>query len=209
MMAKSTKIFGGVALLLAAIFGLSATRAEKKTESTGTDVPGGLICELEIRHAYGHAVIDEGGVSYQLCGFDIHEDFVFPPEYWGVYPLFILGTRIEADISLANESTITDHEIRLVCEAFRVRDDGSAGPSLMSPRTKKIILSRGESRRIEMPFTVYESPGDGISVFTVSAEKTPTDPSGATGPICSRMGVFCPAPSEELVLELLSEILRE
>jgi hypothetical protein len=37
---------------------------------------------------FGHALIDEHGIKYHFFGFSFEEDFIYPPEYWGVYPLY-------------------------------------------------------------------------------------------------------------------------
>ncbi len=69
----------------------------------------GEVCQLEVSVSfygqYGETVTDENGTFYNVFGYTFFEPKIYPPQYWGVFPLYFFdaptGIRVSVIINIS------------------------------------------------------------------------------------------------------------
>lgn len=101
---------------------------------------------------YGQTITDENGTTYHVDGQSFYENKVYPPEYWGVFPLYFFGTTVGVTIGVENQSDSKDARLRLEKTCHVLRTDGSNGAELSPPETIDVGIAAGGTKTVDASF---------------------------------------------------------
>ncbi len=176
----------------------------------------GEVKQLEVNVAfsgqYGHTVTDENGTFYHFWGYVFYENKVYPPEYWGVFPLYFFGTEVGATITVKNKGPRKRAKLRVRSEVYCLHADGSNGAELTSPQETDIDLGPGETATVNASFVAGYVDGaeSGLDRLVIKI----LHPNAGGGPgnsdpalIMMKEAIFCPPEYQGDVLETLSNVL--
>jgi hypothetical protein len=176
----------------------------------------GEVKQLEVDVAfsgqYGQTVTDENGIFYHFWGYVFHEDKVYPPEYWGVFPLYFFDTEVGATVTVKNNGPRKRAKLRIRTEVYCLRADGSNGAELTSPQEVDIDLGPGETATINASFIAGYAEGaeSGLDrmIIKVLHPNTGGGP-GNSDPalIMMKEAIFCPPEYMGEALDALSTVL--
>ena len=147
--------------------------------------------------SYGDTITDESGTYYCYYGQVYYEPKVYPPEYWGVFPLYFFDTQVGMNVTVANLGPRRTENLRVETECRVLRTDGSSGTQLSPPQHYDFELDRDESVTIDTSFspvsTVDLEADSGLDRVLVkllhpNLGKDAKDPAL----IMSKEGVICP-----------------
>ena len=162
---------------------------------------------------YGQTVTDASGTYYHVWGWVFYENKVYPPEYWGVYPLYFFGTPAITTITVHNKGPRRIAKLRARTECYCLRTDGSNGAPLTDQREVDFDVLRGETQTIDATFIAEDSPEaeSGLDRFIVKL----LHPNSGGGPgnpdpalIMLEEGILCPPEYEGEIEDTLGDILN-
>jgi len=125
---------------------------------------------------YGQTVTDENGTFYNVFGWSFFTDKVYPPEYWGVFPLYFFDSRVGILMTVTNTSAGTSAKVRLRQECYCLRTDGSNGAELTDPTEDDVAVAAGDSAAFDASFWVNYTPyaEEGLDRFLINVYKPDT-----------------------------------
>lgn len=135
---------------------LLARDVYKTAEQRGE--PVSLEVNIEFFGEYGETVTDENGTSYHMYGETFYEDKVYPPEYWGVFPLYFWDTEVGITTTVRNTSDSRDTTVRMTTESYCLGTDGSNGAELAPKTATNVTLAAGTEKVIDTSFIVGYTP---------------------------------------------------
>jgi hypothetical protein len=159
--------------LVASAYGGGAGRIVRERKGGGPDESPGAI-ELAIDVAFskqvGETVTDQNGTFYHVFGMVFYEDLVYPPQYWGVFPLYFFGEEVGINVNVANLSA-QKAAFLLRCAAYCLRTDGSNGAQLLAPTDRVVAIAKNGSANIDSSFVAgyVEGAESGLDRFIVKA----------------------------------------
>ena len=162
-----------------------------------------LEVEIDFSGESGQTVTDENGTFYiRYSGGVSHEDKVYPPEYWGVFPLYYFGGTIGITVTVRNNGPRAKAKVLIRTEAYLLRTDGTSGYSLTAPREIELEVARGETKTIDASFIVFYTPQsesglDRFLVKVIHPNEGGGSADGEPGLIAVVEGVFCPPEDTE------------
>ena len=161
-----------------------------------------LDVDIQFSGASGTTITNASGIFYHYWGRVIKENKVYPPEYWGEYPLYFFGARVPITVTVRNSGPRAKAKIRVKTECYCLLTDGSNGVALMTPLVIDAEVGKGETKTIDSSFVCGYVAGaeSGLDRFTVKVLHM--NSGGGTGNeepalIMSREGVFCPPDSAD------------
>ena len=165
-----------VALLLALItsaYAGGAGRTVRQRKGGGPDEsPGAIELAIDVTFSkqVGETVTDENGTFYHVFGMVFYENLVYPPEYWGVFPLYFFGEEVGINVNVANLSA-QKAAFLLRCAAYCLRADGSNGAQLLAPTDRAVVIGKNSSADIDSSFVAgyVEGAESGLDRFLVKA----------------------------------------
>ena len=86
-----------------------------------------LEVDIEFLRPSGWTVTSAQGVSYNYSGRVITENKVYPPQYWGRYPLYFEGNPAYIKVTVTNRGPRAKAKLQVKTEAYVLRTDGSSG----------------------------------------------------------------------------------
>lgn len=81
----------------------------------------------------GQTVTDENGTMFNFFGISRFEPKVYPPEYWGVFPLYFFGDAVGVTVDVINQSADIAADVRLSAECYCLKTTGENGAQLLAP----------------------------------------------------------------------------
>ncbi len=162
---------------------------------------------------YGQTVTDASGTYYHVWGYVFHENKVYPPEYWGVFPLYFFGTEVIATVAVHNKGPRRKTNLRVTTECYCLKTDGSNGAPLKEPCETDIQVLRDETVVVDASFVAIDSPGmeSGLDRFIVKLSH-PNSGGGPGNPdpalILLEEGILCPPDYEGEVEDTIGHILN-
>lgn len=128
-----------------------------------------LAVDIAFSGEYGQTITDETGTRYCFAGQVFYENKVYPPEYWGVFPMYFEGTQVGVGIDVENASESRKADVLVRNECYCLRTDGGNGAALMTPTTDSVDIDRGAALSIDGSFIAVAVPGmeSGLDRFTV------------------------------------------
>lgn len=152
---------------------------------------------IEFFNSSGKTITNSDGTFYHYYGRVIHEDKIYPSEYWGEYPLFFVGRNAGIKVTVTNKGPRKKVKIRVKTESYVLRTDGSSGIALMEPKIIDFEVAIGETKTIDASFKIEYLPGmeSGLDRFIVKVlHINEGDGPGNEEPglIMQKEGVFCP-----------------
>ena len=156
-----------------------------------------LAGSINFSLASGKTVTDANGIHYTFNGVTTHEDKVYPPEYWGTYPLYFFGRPVGIRVALANTGSRKVIKLKVVTEVFILMTDGSNGGQLAPTKEVEVELKKGETRSIDATFTAQATSNSdsGLDRFIVKVlhiNQGGGPGNAEPGLIMVKEGVFCP-----------------
>ena len=146
----------------------------------------------------GQTTTDASGIRYcNAAGRCSYENKVYPPEYWGTYPLFYFGRLTGITVKITNKGPRNVAKVLITTEAYVLKTDGSSGTPLIQPRYIEVEVEKGETKIIDASFTPQYTPGmdSGLDRFLVKVSHL-NQGGGKGNPepglIMVKEGVFCP-----------------
>ncbi|MCD6422724.1 MAG: hypothetical protein J7L42_01215, partial [Elusimicrobia bacterium] len=128
-----------------------------------------LDVRIEFSGSYGTTITNSEGIFYHFWGYCFKEDKIYPPKYWGAFPLYFFGTKVPVKVIVKNNGPRAKAKIRVKVEAYCLLTDGSNGTSLMEPKTIEVVVAKGEQRIIDASFVAQyvEGADSGLDRFIV------------------------------------------
>ena len=172
-----------------------------------------LDVKITFSGSYGETVTDEYGTTFNVWGFQIFEDKVYPSEYWGVFPLYFFGTEVGITVKVTNNGPRAIANLRVRTEVYCLRTDGSNGAELTPSRDIDFSLETGECKVINASFVgeFVEGAESGLDRLLVKL----LHPNEGGGPgnqdpalIMVKEAIFCPPENEGEVLDILDILDR-
>jgi hypothetical protein len=150
-------------------------RSQKvKTETTRKgDQQLGTPVELDVGISFsansGQTITDSDGTTFVYYGLRCWEDKIYPPEYWGVFPLYFFGRRVGINVSIRNESETQDANLRVTTECYCLRTDGGNGAQLLPLQSREVTVAASETTNIDASFVgeFVEGAESGLDRFLV------------------------------------------
>jgi len=157
----------------------------------------GLDVRIEFSNAFGSTVTDGSGTRYYVWGMSFFEPKIYPPKYWGSYPLYFFDTVVGVKVRVTNRGPRAIAKVRVRSEAWVLHTDGSDGEQLAEPREFELAVPRGVTRVADASFLVPYSPDvesglDRLRVKVFHPNQGSDGPNASAGLIASYEGVFCP-----------------
>ena len=151
------------------------------------------MIEVDIQFFWsaGTAVMDDTGATYYI-GMSIffNSTEVYPPEYWGAYPLYLPGAPVPIQLTVTNLGPRAVAKHTLVTEAYTINLDGTNGDPLIAPQTQYIEVALGETQVINaalaLPIAVK-----GLNRFVISLYHHYNETNDASL-VLKKEGIFCP-----------------
>jgi hypothetical protein len=142
-----------------------------------TGEEGMLDVNVEFSGSFGETITDSEGTAYHVWGCSIFEDKVYPPEYWGVFPLYFYDTLVGITVTLQNNSETDNADVRIKTECYTLRTDGSNGAELAAPTQTDTEILPGESVTLDGSFTAayVEGADSGLDRFLVKVFRVEKD----------------------------------
>jgi hypothetical protein len=174
---KATKLFAAILLAVGVCFapasdaksdkGAMHRNAQKSGEERGE--PLQLNVDIAFSRQWGETVTDENGTTYNFFGMSDFEPKIYPPEYWGVFPLYFFGGKVGISVTVKNECATQAANLRITSECYCLNTDGSNGAQLLAPQEKLISIIGGETRTFDASFTgdFVEGADSGLDRFLV------------------------------------------
>lgn len=118
----------------------------------------------------GETIADAQGTHFHFFGVEVDDfDLIYPPEYWGSFPLYFFGTSVGATVIItasdpvncnANPDNNRDKhnpqlkplKLWISNEIYLLNTDGTSGPELTAPRSVEMELLPGESKAFDASF---------------------------------------------------------
>ncbi|MFO7870660.1 MAG: hypothetical protein R6V03_04420 [Kiritimatiellia bacterium] len=132
------------------------TPAENTDDDWGDVIDVGV--DIAFSGSYGETVTDENGTFYHVWGYVFYEDKVYPPEYWGVFPLYFFGTEVGVDVAIQNRSSVRKADVLVRNESYCLRTDGGNGAALMTPTDTLVEVDRDGTRTVDASFVAGYVP---------------------------------------------------
>lgn len=177
----------------------------------------GEVKQLEVNVGfggeYGQTVTDAQGTTYNVWGMSFYEQKVYPPEYWGVFPLYFYDTDVGVTITVKNVGPRKIAKLRVRTECYVLQTDGSNGTQLGQPRESDIDVEAGETAAVDATFNVSYTPGadSGLDRLVVKILH-PNEGGGPGNPdpalIMVKEGIFCPPEYQGELMEILNEVIN-
>jgi hypothetical protein len=153
--------------------------------------------------AKGTTVTNENGIYYHYYGRVKYENKVYPPEYWGTFPLYFFGGTTGVKVTVTNNGPVPNVKMRVIVECNVLRTNGENGVSLLDPKTTEFSVAKGETKTIDCSFISVFVPGaeSGLDRFTVRVQRI--NQGGGPGNeypglIMQKEGIFCPPEFADL-----------
>ena len=177
--------------------------AEQSGRHLGERCP--LEVEIDFSGEFGETVTDDTGTHYYYGGGEMHEDKVYPSEYWGTFPLYFFGTEVGVTVTARNNGPRRRTKLVIRTEAYVLLTDGSNGAGLAEPRDIVLEIERGETITVDFSFTAEYRPDvegleGGLDRFVVKVlhVNQGRGKDGEAGLIMEKEAVFCPPEPDEL-----------
>jgi hypothetical protein len=156
-----------------------------------------LAGSINFSLASGQTVTDANGTHYMYHGITTHDNKVYPPEYWGTYPLYFFGRPVGVRVDLANTGPRNTIKLKVVTEVYILMTDGSNGGQLAPTKEVEVVLKKGERRSIDATFTAQatSSSDSGLDRFVVKVlhvNRGGGPGNAEPGLIMVKEGIFCP-----------------
>jgi hypothetical protein len=158
-----------------------------------------LNVSIDFNNPSGKTITNSEGVFYHYYGIVVKENKVYPPKYWGEFPLYFVGNPANIKVAVTNNGPRAKAKIRVKTEAYVLLTDGSNGITLTEPRIIDVEVARGETKIIDASFTIHNQPGleSGLDRFTVKVLHLGEGANKGNGNqepglIMMKEGVFCP-----------------
>ena len=156
-----------------------------------------LDVDIQFLNPSGKTITGADGVFYHFGGYKIHENKVYPPEYWGEFPLYFFGQRVGLNVTVKNKGPRAKAKVRIKTEAYCLLTDGSSGAMLCEPQIISVEIARGETKTIDASFVTRYTPAaeSGLDRFLIKVMHV--NEGGGPGNeepglIMVREGIFCP-----------------
>jgi len=116
----------------------------------------------------GETITDENGTTYCFYGYRSWEEKIYPPEYWGVFPLYFFGQRVGINVTVKNEGN-DDVKLRVVTECYCLNTDGGNGAQLLAPQEQEILIAGNQTESLDGSFVAsyVEGADSGLDRFLV------------------------------------------
>lgn len=156
-----------------------------------------LAVDLTFDGAYGTTVTDALGIHYNFYGISIHEDKIYPSQYWGTFPLYFFGTRVGATVTVTNNGPRAMEKLRVTTQMFVLNTDGSSGVKLAPDVVKEFWVEKGQTQVIDASVTPQYVPGadSGLDRIVILVQH-PNDGGGPGNDypalIMAKEAVLCP-----------------
>lgn len=177
----------------------------------------GEVAQLEVNvtfsGSFGETVTDNRGTTYNVWGFSFFEGKVYPPEYWGVFPLYFFNTAVGVTITVKNIDPRHIAKLRIRTECYTIKTDGSSGVALVAPQeTTDFEIEPGETETINATFTAaYVAGADSGLDRLVVKLLHPNEGGGSTydpALILVKEAVFCPPEYQGDLMTMLNRVLN-
>ncbi len=157
-----------------------------------------LDVQIEFLNSFGKTVTNAEGTFYYYYNWFLgKEDKVYPPQYWGEYPLYFFGLPTKVLVKVTNLGPRAKTKVMIKTESYVLRTDGTNGAMLKQPETIEVEIAKGETKIIDVTFTTMWTPeaDSGLDRFIVKVlhineadNKTNLEPSL----ILQKEGIYCP-----------------
>src|SRR3989338_253448 len=112
-----------------------------------------IRAEVAFLNPYGQTTTDASGITYRspIYNWTASEPKVYPPAYWGTYPLYFMGQTMNFTVTLTNTAQQGNKAFKVRVQALHnvLQTNGSAGRPLGSPQEWVVeALMPGESRTL-------------------------------------------------------------
>ncbi len=157
-----------------------------------------LDVQIEFLEPFGKTVTNSQGTFYYYYNWLIGiEDKVYPPQYWGEFPLYFFGLPTKVLVKITNLGPRAKTKVAIKTESYVLKTDGSNGTTLKQPETIEVEISKGETKLIDASFTTEwtQEADSGLDRFIVKVLHI--NEGGGPGNlepalIMQKEGVFCP-----------------
>ena len=222
-MKKSLRVIVAVLATISLTVISSDGAKDKKITARGKDSPLkagkhiGEIKQLEVDIAfygqYGETVTDENGTFYHVWGYVFYEDKVYPPEYWGVFPLYFFDTTVGVTITVKNTGPRKKVKLRLRTEVYFLRTDGSNGAEMVPQNDIDIWVEVDETAVVDASFIASDVPDAESGLDRLVLKILHPNEGGGPGNsdpalILMKEAIFCPPENEGEILNILDQILN-
>jgi hypothetical protein len=161
-----------------------------------------LDVDISFYAVSGQTITDATGIRYcNAAGRCSYENKVYPPEYWGTYPLFYFGRLTGITVKITNNGPRNIAKVLITTEVYILRTDGSNGSPMTQPRYIEVEVEKGETKIIDASFIAQYTPNmeSGLDRFLVKVSHM-NQGGGKGNPepglIMVKEGVFCPPEPE-------------
>lgn len=113
---------------------------------------GKIQAHVSFLNPSGHTTADSSGITYRVGGWSFHENKVYPPAYWGTYPLYFMGHTMRFSVALTNTATQGKKSFKVRIQAInRVLETNGALGMVIAPAQDWTVdsLRPGETRTLQ------------------------------------------------------------
>ena len=159
---------------------------------------GQVQMDVGVYLSIGTAVADHNGIEYTVGMQSFRDtDALYPPEYWGTYPLYSVGlipavvsiTYTAGAASPSAGTTQASVRAQLVTESHVINLDGSSGMQQKTPDTHSLLLQSGEPSDVEVSFTMLPNTENRLNRLV--AELCLPD-----GRVLTKEAIYAPLPAD-------------
>lgn len=167
-------------VVLLAVFGIALP-------ATAKGCPLDLDVDVAFSLDLGDTITDAQGTHHFFFGV-VEDNFelIYPPEYWGTFPLYFFGTNVGTTVFVTHngksnceddqDENDNDEELQLKAlnlwisnEVYALNADGSSGPEITAPTMIEMEILPSETKTYNATFLGEYQPGlePGLSRFLV------------------------------------------
>lgn len=195
-------------ILFAAALALSAAAGAAVLDITDQFKAGAHVGEVKqlavdvtFAGSFGTTITNAGGIDYNFYGITIHEEKVYPQRYWGSFPLYFFGTKVDATVTVTNNGPRAKEKLRVTTRAYVLNTDGSNGAPLAVDKVTDFWVAKGETKSIDASFTPVFAAGMDSGLDRVEVLVQHVNEGGGPGNefpalIMAKEAILCPPAVE-------------
>lgn len=147
----------------------------------------------------GQTTTDASGITYRAPAYNFQsfEPKVYPPAYWGTYPLYFVGQTMNFTVTLTNTAASGNKKFKVRVQALNnvLEISGSVGRPLGSPQEWTVEdLRPGESRTLNGSVYIAPDPTlpSGLDLTKIRISHLNEGNNQDAGLILEDFAVWCP-----------------
>ncbi|MBI4057320.1 MAG: hypothetical protein HY399_07220 [Elusimicrobia bacterium] len=158
-----------------------------------------IQAQVSFLNPSGQTTTDATGITYVAGSWQSYEPKIYPPNYWGTYPLYFAGSIMNFSVTLTNTADQGNKNLKIRVQALNhvLNTDGTQGSPISSPQEWVVdSLRPGETRTLYNSIYVGSDPNlpSGLDTTKIRILHLNEGNNAEAGLIKEEVAIWCPPP---------------